>query len=56
MNNDLVVKDMDWQQCSDACRVAFVLAMEGRNYGPDETLDAWVWFYAGWTSFSGKHR
>lgn len=28
----------------------FIEAMEGRHYGEEETLDAWHWFCAGWTS------
>jgi hypothetical protein len=29
---------------------AFQTAMIGRRYGVRETIDAWMWFYAGWTA------
>lgn len=33
---------------------AFSKAMLERAYGPTQTLDAWMWFRAGWTATAGR--
>lgn len=33
----------------------FVYEMEGKQYGPEETLDAWLWFKVGWSRGSEYH-
>lgn len=37
---------------SSAAYSSFVEAMRGIAYGPEETLDAWIWFKEGWDRFA----
>lgn len=45
-----------WEMASDKCREAFLLEMSNKNYGSDETFDAWIWFFRGWSLAGGGHR
>lgn len=58
MNDELLKFSPSWTRAGVNCREAFQAQMVGRKYGAEETLDAWLWFRAGWlalvTSFTGE--
>jgi hypothetical protein len=39
---------LNLQGRSEFCILAFVKAMKGRQYGIEETADAFLWFENGW--------
>lgn len=41
-------EESQWCQAPVATREAFKAAMGRRRYGPEETLDAWLWFLDGY--------
>ena len=40
--------NLAWRRATPIEKGAFLQAMTGRNYGWDETLDAWHWFHTGY--------
>lgn len=52
MNDEAAEKIMEWGLTAHPTEAgaadAFRAEMRGRQYGYEETLDAWWWFLAGW--------
>lgn len=48
--NDYLHDDVRWKMASGEQKAAFRVAMRGRGYGLEPTLDAWHWFCTGWAA------
>lgn len=57
---DEYLKDYETWQDTDLrslqIRVCFCLEMASRQYGREETRDAWLWYAAGWLACYGEKR
>lgn len=52
MNDALISKEYK----RSAAWPRFVIAMKDCEYGEQETLDAWIWFFAGWKNADITYR